>query len=317
MKKNARTSSNIEAMRGATAACVTPRREGELNVELSALLEVIDFVCSAGIDGIVLFGSTGEFVHFEKSDRARAVSLAVKRSRCPIYVNVSQSTLDGALALADESAACGAHGVLLMPPVYFIYDQETIREYYLRFLDCLRGILPAYLYNIPAFASGIAVETAAELVSAGFAGIKDSSGDAAYFSGLLEACADSPAASILAGSESIYAQFRKAGAAGVVSGFASAVPELVVALDSALCRGDDLAASRLNARLGEFGAWFRQFPVPVAIREAANLRGLRAGPPAAPLGPVLRHRLDEFRAWFPGWLKETLADAALARRAAR
>ena len=63
-------------MRGVMAACVTPRREGELNIELSALLEVIDFICSAGVNGIVLFGSTGEFVHFEKSDRSRAVSLA-------------------------------------------------------------------------------------------------------------------------------------------------------------------------------------------------------------------------------------------------
>jgi hypothetical protein len=37
------------------------------------------------------------------------------------------------------------------------------------------------------------------------------------------------------------------------------------------------------------------------VREAANLRGLRAGTAAAPLGPVLQGRLDEFRSWFPEW----------------
>ena len=62
-------------------------------VDLAALLEMVDFLCSAGVDGIVLFGSTGEFVHFETADRARALSLAVKRSRCPVYANVSHSNL--------------------------------------------------------------------------------------------------------------------------------------------------------------------------------------------------------------------------------
>ena len=114
----------------------------------------------------------------------------------------------GALGLADEAAACGAHGVLLMPPVYFTYDQETIREYYLRFLDCLGGILPAYLYNIPAFASGIAVETAAELISAGFAAWS-SSGGGPTLSGLLETCSGKPAASTSPAASAVLRNFER------------------------------------------------------------------------------------------------------------
>ena len=292
MTKASRTASE-SGLCGVVAASLTPRRAGEPVVDLAALLEVVDFLCSAGVNGIVLFGSTGEFVHFGAADRARALSLAVKRSRCPVYANVSHSTLDSAIALADEAASAGAEGVLLMPPIYFRYDQETVRQYYLEFLGALHGILPAYLYNIPAFSTAITVETAAALIAAGYRGIKDSSGDPEYFSGLVGACGASGAA-LLTGSERLYGRFRGAGASGIISGVAAAVPELVVAYESALCGGDEEGIARLGARVEEF-------PAPMIVREAANLRGLRAGAAAVPLGPGLRCRLEEFRAWFPEW----------------
>jgi 4-hydroxy-tetrahydrodipicolinate synthase len=300
-----------QGIRGVVAASLTPRRAGEPVVDLAALLEVIDFLCSAGVQGIVLFGSTGEFVHFGSADRSRALSLAVKRSRCPVYTNVSHSNLDSALALADEAASTGAAGVLLTPPIYFRYDQETVRQYYLEFLNALHGMLPAYLYNIPAFCTPISAETAASLIAAGYAGIKDSSGDADYFARLVEACGASPEARLITGIERIYGRFRCAGASGIVSGAASAVPELLVAYEKALCGGAPESIARLGGCMEEFIAWCEEFPAPMIIREAAKLRGLPVGVGAVPLGPVLQKRLEEFRAWFPAWWNDARRRAAI------
>jgi dihydrodipicolinate synthase/N-acetylneuraminate lyase len=308
MMKKASRSGSESGLHGVAAASLTPRRAGESKVDLAALLEMVDFLCSAGVDGIVLFGSTGEFVHFETADRARALSLAVKRSRCPVYANVSHSNLDSAIALADEAASAGAEGVLLMPPIYFRYDQETVWQYFLDFLNALHGILPAYLYNIPAFSTGITVETVASLIAAGYRGIKDSSGDSEYFTCLIEACGTT-GASLLTGSERLYGRFQGAGASGVISGVASAVPELVVGYAKALRGGDEDLISRLCARVEEFVAWCEEFPAPMIVREAANLRGLRAGAAAAPLGPGLQSRLEEFRGWFPEWLRGVKTEA--------
>jgi len=301
MKRTDHTTAG-SGLRGVVAACLSPRRSGEPNVDLAALLEIIDFLCAAHVDGIVLFGSTGEFVHFEAADRARALSLAVRRSHCPVYANVSHANLDAALALTDEAASAGAAGVLLMPPVYFRYDQETVCQYFLDFLRAAGALLDAYLYNIPQFATPIALDTAVALIGSGYCGIKDSSGDAEYFHRLVEACGSSGAC-LVTGSELLYGQFRAVGATGVVSGIASAVPELVVAYDRALAAADQTAASRLRACIAEFIAWFEEFPTPMIVREAAKLRGLPAGDPAAPLGPALSVRLEEFRAWFPAWWK--------------
>jgi len=200
-------------MRGIIAASVTPRRAGESGCDLGALLEIVDFLCTAGVDGTLLFGSTGEFPVFDADDRARALSLAVKRSRCPIYANVSHATLEAAILLGEEAAECGAAGVLVMPPIYFRYDQESVREYMLRFLEAVGRWTPVYLYNIPLFTTAMEAATVSQLLAQGFSGIKDSSGDW----DLLQEILASPAArgkSILTGSETLYQRARLAGALG-------------------------------------------------------------------------------------------------------
>jgi dihydrodipicolinate synthase/N-acetylneuraminate lyase len=294
MKRPSRNESE-QGIRGVVAASLTPRRAGEPVVDLAALLEVIDFLCSAGVQGIVLFGSTGEFVHFGSADRSRALSLAVKRSRCPVYANVAHSNLDSALALADEAASTGAAGVLLTPPIYFRYDQETVRQYYLEFLNALHGMVPAYLYNIPAFCAPISVETAASLIAAGYAGIKDSSGDADYFARLVEACAASPGARLVTGIERIYGRFRGAGASGIVSGAASAVPELLVAYERALCGGCGGTGCAVGRVPRGIHRMVRGVPRPddrPGSRKAARLAGGRGGRSARPAVAEARRRVS-------------------------
>ena len=166
----------MQLFSGVIAAAVTPHGKRGDEPDIGATLELIDFLCAAGVHGIALLGSTGEFVNLNSDDRVRLVYLAVKRSRVPVLAGVAHSTLDGALALGREACAAVAAGLLLMPPYFFRYGQPEIREFYLKFVELNHGV-PIYLYNIPAFTSEIASETAIQLLATGrFAGIKDSSG---------------------------------------------------------------------------------------------------------------------------------------------
>ena len=121
-------------------AAITPRRAQEYSIDLGATLEMIDFLGESGVAGIALLGSTGEFVHFALDDRRHMVNFAAKRSRVPLLVNVSHSTLDGAVELAREAASAGVAGVLLMPPHYFRHSQDEIRSFYLAFADAIDGM---------------------------------------------------------------------------------------------------------------------------------------------------------------------------------
>ncbi|MDQ6700059.1 MAG: dihydrodipicolinate synthase family protein [Acidobacteriota bacterium] len=297
---------------GVYVAAVTPHRREGYEADFAAMLELVDFLAKAGVQGICLLGSTGEFLNFKVADRARLVHLAVKRSRVPIVAGVSHSTLDGALELAFEAISSNAAGLLLMPPYFFRYTQPQIKEFYLRFAAEIGTQLPILLYNIPVFTSPIAIETARELLLTGkFAGIKDSSGDFEYASELLKVRELQPF-SVLVGNDRIFTRARQAGADGVVSGVACAIPELIVALDRAIGRNASDAVEALEARLREFIDWIDRFPTPVGVKIATSARGMKAGPLAVPLPKEESEKLKEFENWFKSWVVSVKNTAARA-----
>jgi len=282
-------------------AAVTPHRQNGYEADIGATLDLVDYLCSAGVHGIALLGTTGEFVHLSLEDRSHLVRLSVKRSRVPIIAGVSHSTLEGTVALAEEAAESGAAAVLVMPPYFFAYGQAEIREFYLRIGDRITSAIPIFLYNIPLFTSPIAIETSCELLaSRRFAGIKDSSGNFDDFL-LLKAQRRSVPFTILVGSDRIFTLARSAGADGVVSGVACAIPELLLALDRAIQGADTEAATLLESRLQEFLQWLDRFPAPVGVREACAARGLKVGPLSVPLSPEKAQQLEQFRSWFQTW----------------
>src|SRR5258708_38798235 len=105
---------------GIYVAAVTPQRKGG-EADVAAMLELVDFLAAAGVNGIALLGSTGKFLHLTFDDRVRLVQLAVKRSRVPVLVGVGRSTLDGAIALCRDAVSSAAAGLLLVAPYFFPY----------------------------------------------------------------------------------------------------------------------------------------------------------------------------------------------------
>jgi 4-hydroxy-tetrahydrodipicolinate synthase len=282
-------------------AAVTPHRQNGYDADLGSTLDLVDYLCSAGVHGIALLGTTGEFPHLNLEDRAHLVRLSAKRSRIPIIAGVTHSTLDGTVVLAEQAADSGVAAVLVMPPYFFSYGQAEIREFYLRFADRITSGIPILLYNIPVFTSPISIETSRELLATGrFAGIKDSSGSFDAFL-QLKAQRRSVPFTILAGSDRIFTLARSAGADGVVSGVACAIPELLLALDRAIQGADAEATTLLESRLQEFLQWLDRFPAPVGVREACAARGLKVGPLAVPLSPEKARELDQFKSWFQAW----------------
>lgn len=285
-----------QPLHGVIPAALTPRRDDSVSIDAAAALELIDFLESHQVDGICLLGSTGEFPHFAPEDRIRFAEMAIRRARVPVIVNVSHSTLDGAIEMGEAAAASGAAGVLLMPPYYYRYTQDSIRAFSLEFASQVDA--PVYLYNIGQFTTEFKLETSLDLLSTGkFAGIKDSYGGWEDYLTL-----QNTGRTIFTGVDTMYASVARAGGAGTISGTASVLPDLIVALDRAARAGTDTA--RLESLVEQFLKRALSFPFPIAFREAAMIRGLKMGPHAAPLGPRECIAIEEFREWFRGWLSE-------------
>lgn len=271
-------------------AAITPRG-GQGDIDVGAAFELIDFLYGSvkgHAAGIVLFDAAGEYPGLGLQDRSRLLYLAVKRSRIPVLAGVGSATLDLSLQLAHEAVDAGATAVLLPPPYFYCYQQDDLREFYLRFSDHSSG--QAYLEHQPAFTTGIEVETARELLATGhFAGIVDGTGEHAA-AGLAAVVAN----------DRLFARARCSGAS-VVSEAACALPDLIVALDRAIAAGRVEEMERLQARLQEFLDLMDRFPPTALLRVATGLRGIKTGPLAMPLPPEKQRRMDEFREWFAGW----------------
>lgn len=287
---------------GVYAALATPRPQNSVEADAAALFDYIDLICGRGVDGMVLFGSTGEFIHFDVSERMRVLMLAKKRCRVPLLVNVAHSTLAGAIELAEDAIEVGVGGLLLMPPYYFRYTGGQIAEFYRQFIKEVDGKARVYLYNIPQFTNALPPEVMDELLASGaFAGIKDSSGDWELFERLLALKATHPF-QLLVGNDIIYRRARALGADGIVSGVAAAVPELLVALERAIGAREETRANELDARLQDFLTWLNRFPATIGIKIAACTRGWKLAHTAVPLDEHTSAAKQEFEQWFKEWL---------------
>ena len=299
---NRKSEPQLPGFRGVWAAAVTPHRREGYEADFASTLEMVDQLSRSGINGIVLLGATGEFLNIKNDERQRLVHLAVKRSRVPIIAGVSHSTLDAAIQLADAAVDSGVAGVLLMPPYFYRYGDAEILEFYRLFAVAVGGAVPIILYNIPAFTNPISFAVVHDLLTGGeFAGIKDSSGDLSFMD-QIAGLRSKTNFSWLCGNDRTIVPARRSGCDGIVSGTACAVPELILALSTALDRGDVDAVGALEKHLMELIEWLDRFPVPVGISAASEARGAKVGPPAVPLTSDQFDLLEEFKSWFMNWL---------------
>ncbi len=285
---------------GAMAAVIAPRRENGHTIDISLALDILDFVNERGVKGVAVLGATGEFIHYDVEERQRLALMAVRRSRTPVIVNVSHSTLEGAVVLARQATEVGATALLLMPPHFFRHSQEGIIAYYREFARLTAGLAPTLLYNLPFFTTGMEPATACTILETGqFAGIKDSSGNTEIFDAL-HALRQRISFRLLLGNDRLLASHR-ALADGVISGCACGVPELITAIDRAATRGDKDALARRGALLDLFIQKIDPFPTPFGIQLALAARGFAKAAPALPIGPTAQRHADEFAAWFRGF----------------
>lgn len=290
---------------GAMAAAVTPRRENGHTIEMGLALEIIDFINNGGVKGIAVLGATGEFIHYDVEERAKVAQMAVRRSRTPVIVNVSHSTVEGAVTLARAATESGAKALLLMPPHYYRYSQEALLAYFFEFSRQTNGIAPVLLYNIPFFTTPLEAPTACKLLESGrFAGIKDSSGNPGMFAALYELRQRVPFRLLIGNDNLLPTHLSKAD--GVISGCACGVPELIVGIDRAITLRDDAALERRAALLRTFIERIDAFPTPFGIQLTLSCRGFKKACPRLPIGEAAEQRAAEFRDWFPGFEKAML-----------
>lgn len=229
---------------------VTPLLEPE-RLDTGGLERLIERGLAGGVDGFFLLGTTGEAPNLSRRLQRELIERAAKvvAGRKPVLVGITDCCLSESVDLARFAADAGAAAVVFAPPYYYPLSQEELLRYCLRLADELP--LPFFLYNIPSHTRNAFDRATARVLSQHphCLGIKDSSGDWPYFTGLLDDFRDRDDFAVLMGPEEMLGDAVLAGASGGVSGGANLYPKLYVDTCRAAREGRAGEAGNLQATI--------------------------------------------------------------------
>lgn len=285
---------NTNFIKGVVVPILTPIDENE-QIDEKKMREQVDYVIDGGVQGILAFGSNGEFYAIEEDEMERGLKIMVHqgKDRVPVYFGIGAISTKKCVRLAKMAVANGAAGISVLQPM-FLKPTET--ELFVHFKTIAEAVpeTPMLLYNNPGRVgytiSAALVERLAHEVE-NITGMKDTSGDITQTSEFIRRTRDVNF-KVFGGKDTLLYASMCHGAVGGVCTAANFMPELITDVYNKFVAGDlhgSLEAQfKLNpVRLSMDGASF-----PVAAKDMANLRGRDIGLPytpnlATPEGPVL------------------------------
>ena len=247
----------------------------------------IKMLIEAGVHGIIVAGTTGEYYAMTKKERVYLMGLAKEmiNGRLPMIIGTGAMRTEDSVEYARAAKSHGADALLIATPPY-VYP--TGREIALHALAIDQAAdLPVMLYNYPGRMSvNMDEETLNRLGrSPNFCAIKESSGDPNRLHMLAR---DYPHIALSCGMDDQALEFFAWGARSWVCAGSNFAPEAHIALYEACAIEGDFTKGRaiMSAmlplmRVLEQGGKFVQ-----CIKYGLTLRGIDAGPPRKPLQPL-------------------------------
>ena len=147
--------------RGSYTVTITPFTEDGSAVDLAAWRRFLDWQLAEGVPGIIILGTTGEFLTLSDRERSAFVEATTAHiaGRIPVLVGTMNAHTPNAVRYSKEAEALGADGLMIIPPYYYTPTEDEIVAYYGAICDAVG--LPIMLYNNP-FTSN--VDMSAKLV---------------------------------------------------------------------------------------------------------------------------------------------------------
>ena len=278
---------------------------GRLNEDEAA--RHIAWTLDRGAAGVYPNGSTGEFLRLDDAtqDRITEIAVATVGDRGTVLAGASGGTAALALRRVRAAADRGCRVAAVVAPFYYRLGDDAVEAFYREL--AADSPIDLLLYNIPLFASPIAVDVVARLAldCPRIIGIKDSSGDLAHMQRMLSAVRPQrPEFAFLTGWDNVLASMLLLGCDGGTHAAANVVPEVLVQIRESVLDGDLQTARPLQAGLATlFDAMIGTGEFPDGFRIAAAARGLATRPGLLPRSESDQQALDALAARMPELLE--------------
>jgi 4-hydroxy-tetrahydrodipicolinate synthase len=255
----------LKSFKGTHTAIVTPFVSADGPIDYPSLEALLNFQHAAGVQGVVVCGSTGEAAALS-DEEYRAVTAFVAawcQGKMQVIAGIGTNNLARALEMAQYLSSLPLDGVLVVTPPYSKPSQDGMIQFFQQVKKATKQ--PLIGYNVPS-RTGINLlpATVAALAKEGiFAALKDASGSIDQLmetQRLLECPFE-----IVSGEDSLIHAAMACGAVGTISASANIIPKLVEKITSAALRGDLKTSyqTQLEALPAVQAAFAESNPIPV------------------------------------------------------
>lgn len=272
-------------IKGTYTALITPFLENG-SIDESGFLKLLEIQVKSGVQGVVIFGTTGESPTLTHEEKTRLLKLARANIHPGFELIVGTGSNSTAETIKETkwAEAEGADAVMVVVPYYNKPTQEGL---FLHFSAVAANTsLPLIIYNIQGrSAVNLSTQTLHRLLKIPhIVAVKEASGNLSQIMEVIElARLERPDFSILSGDDNLILPIIALGGHGVVSVVSNLIPQEVHALVEACLSNDWNTARDLHyALLPLFrGAFIETNPIP--IKTLMHYDGLPGGPLRLPL----------------------------------
>lgn len=183
----------VATFRGSYSVTVTPFTADRRAVDVAALEDFMHWQVESGVPGVIVLGTTGEYLALTDEERTQVVDTTVRTvaGRAHVLVGTMNAHTPNAVRYSKQAQDLGADGLMVLPPYYYTPTEDEIHGYYRAISEAVE--LPIMLYNNPVTSN---VDMSAALVARltrdfdNVRYIKESSQDLARVRDVIEATDD-------------------------------------------------------------------------------------------------------------------------------
>ena len=229
---------------GAATALITPLTPDGIDYENFGRL--IDWQIDAGIDALVIAGTTGEGSTLTDEEHREVLDYAVKRAagRVPMIAGTGSNDTAYAIDLTKFACEIGYDAMLVVTPYYNKATQKGLVKMYEAIADA--STKPLVLYNVPS-RTGVAIQPATYAALAEhpmIAAIKEANGDISKIAETMALVGDK--LDLYSGNDDQIVPVLSLGGKGVISVLSNLIPAETSQMVKKFMAGDVRGAAKMQ-----------------------------------------------------------------------
>ena len=241
--------------------------------------QLYDYLINGGIDGILVMGSAGEFFGMSMEQRKEFTQFALRyiAGRKKVLVGTGSMSINDTIQLSNYALALGADGVMIVGPYYINLSADSIKVYYDKLADNIKGKI--YLYNYPDRTGyDISPKITLDLLRnhENIAGYKDTVPSMAHTREIISSVLpEFPGFEVFCGYDENFAHNVLSGGAGCIGALSNLVPEICANWVKAFKDCDLQKSAQIQQYINRLMTIYNICtPFIPTMKRALNLRGI-------------------------------------------